>query len=196
MKRSTKSTPPTLVASPGQVASEVAGPYEFGEAAYNRGDTAKAVNWFRKAAEQGHAEAQDSLGRMYTWGEGVPQDYVEAAKWKRKAAEQGNAHAQYALGAKFFLGKQGVPQHYVEAAIWFRKAAEQGNYFAQHSLGTMYDDGQGVSQDYVEAHRWYSLAAAKGYISAITERDKLTRKMTPAQIAEAQRLAREWKPKK
>jgi len=59
----------------------------------------------------------------------------------------------------------------------------------------MYEDGQGVTQDYVQAHMWYILAAAKDWESAGNIRDRLAEKMTPVQIAEAQRLAREWKPK-
>jgi uncharacterized protein len=57
----------------------------------------------------------------------------------------------------------------------------------------MYAKGQGVPQDYVSAHMWYSLAAAEGLTDAAKERDTVAAQMTPAQIAEAQRLAREWK---
>ena len=57
-------------------------------------DYAEAVKWYRKAAGQGDAGAQNNLGVMYKNGRGVPQDYVEALQWYRKAAEQGNAEAQ------------------------------------------------------------------------------------------------------
>ena len=66
-----------------------AGVWENAVAAYQRGDYAEAVKWYRKAAEQGHARAQYSLGFMYYNGRGVPQDYAEAMKWYRKAADQG-----------------------------------------------------------------------------------------------------------
>ncbi len=66
---------------------------------------------------------------------------------------------------------------------------------AQFSLGVMYSKGQGVPQDYVQAHMWDTLAAAQDIEDAREGRDKLAEHMTPAQIAEAQRLAREWKPK-
>ncbi len=59
----------------------------------------------------------------------------------------------------------------------------------------MYRKGEGVPKDYVQAHMWYTLAAAQGDKDAGEFRDLLAEKMTPAQIAEAQRLAREWKPK-
>ena len=60
----------------------------------------------------------------------------------------------------------------------------------------MYFMGKGVPQDYVEAHKWLSLAAAQGYKDVAKFRDLIASTMTPEQIAEAQRLAREWKPKK
>ncbi len=83
---------------------------------------------------------------------------------------------------------------------WYRKAAEQGNDSAQFNLGVMYTKGRGVPQDYVQAHMWYNLAAAgsppgEDRDSAAKNRDIVAERMTPAQIAEAQRLAREWKPK-
>ena len=94
---------------------------------------------------------------------------------------------------------QGVVQDYVEAVKWYRKAAEQGGALAQYNLGVSYSTGRGVPQDYVAAHKWANLAAAQSqgdkqekYSEA---RDLIAEKMTPQQIAEAQRLAREWKPK-
>jgi uncharacterized protein len=58
----------------------------------------------------------------------------------------------------------------------------------------MYAQGHGVPQDDVLAHMWFNLAAAIGEKSAVTDRDKAAAQMTPAQVAEAQKLAREWKP--
>jgi TPR repeat protein len=180
-------------------------------------DYAEAAKWFRKAAEQGEAIAQNSLGVMYEKGQGVPQDYVEAVKWYRKAAEQGEATAQSNLGFMYDQGQgvaqlnlgamydngQGVPQDYTEAAMLYRKAAEQGLAEPQCYLGIMYKLGQGVPQDYVLAHMWLNLAASwfpasKGKIRdmCMRNRDRVASMMTPYQIAEAERLAREWKPKK
>ena len=161
-------------------------------------DYAQATSWFRKAADQGNASAQGGLGLMYSTGLGAPQDYVQAVSWYRKAADQGDARAQSSLGFAYQQG-QGVPRDYAQAASWYRKAAEQGDAVAQGGLGLMYDQGLGVLQDYVQAHKWYNLAAARadeGYTrdSFIWGRDLLAAIMTPAQIAEAQRLAREWRP--
>ena len=168
-----------------------AGPFEDGVAAYQAGDYAEAVRIFRPAAEQGNAQAQTILGYMYETGEGVPQDYAEAVRWYRLAAEQGYARAQHNLGVMYENG-EGVAQDYAEAVRWYRLAAEQGYANAQINLGGMYYNGEGVPQDYVQAHMWSNLAAAQGNANAVANRDIAASLMTPAQIAEAQRLAREW----
>ena len=90
----------------------------------------------------------------------------------------------------------GVPKDAVQAVSWYRKAAEQGNASAQANLGLMYYRGEGVPKDYVTAYMWRNLAAAQGEEIAKKARDALEKDMTPAQIAEAQKLSREWKPKK
>jgi hypothetical protein len=138
---------------------------------------------------------------MHERGEGVPQDYAEAEKWYRLAAEQGIADARFNLGVMYVEGR-GVPQDHAEAVKWYRLAAQQGHARAQSNLGIMYATGQGVLQDYVQAYMWSNLAASrfpasktKGRDQAIGNRDIVASKMTPAQLAEAQRLARKWKPK-
>jgi TPR repeat protein len=109
----------------------------------------------------------------------------------RPLAEQGDARAQYHLGTRYFTG-MGVPQDYGEALEWFRLSADQGDAQGQGALGSMYYMGKGVPQDYVLAHMWFNLSAARGGSPA--RRDSILHQMTPEQIAEAQRLAREWKP--
>jgi len=115
-------------------------------------------------------------------------------KWYRLAAEQGYASAQYNLALMYDNGR-GVPQDYQEAVKWYRRAADQGVAEAQYNLATKYYRGQGVPQDYVLVHMWANLAASQGSEDAVEKRDVIATKMTPQQIAEAQRLAREWKPK-
>jgi uncharacterized protein len=88
----------------------------------------------------------------------------------------------------------GVPQDFTTAVSWYRRAAEQGNTAAQLNLGVMYDNGWGVMQNHVIAHMWFSLAAAMGDRDAARNRDIAAAKLTPPQIAEAQRLIREWEP--
>ena len=120
-------------------------------------------------------------------------DYAEAARWYRLAADQGCAGAQSNLGIMCANG-QGVAQDYAEAVRWYRLAADQGFASAQNNLGSMYNNDQGVPQDYVRAHVWFNLSAAQGIQDAVENRNLVAERMTPAQIAEAQRLAREWRP--
>jgi TPR repeat protein len=94
----------------------------------------------------------------------------------------------------------GVAQDYSQAVLWYRKAAEQGSAFAQYNLGVMCHEGQGVTQDYVEAHKWLNIAAAYSTLKELRDkatkaRDAVAKKMTSAQIAEAQKRAKEWKKK-
>lgn len=89
---------------------------------------------------------------------------------------------------------QGVQQDYAEAAKWYRLAAQRGSADSQNNLGVLYTNGQGVPQDQVAAHMWFNLAAAHGNEHAVQNRDRAVAKMSPDQIAEAQRLARDWKP--
>ena len=86
----------------------------------------------------------------------------------------------------------GVLQDFAEAVRWFRLAAQQGNAEGQAGLGAAYALGQGVLQDYVSAHMWLNLAVAGGEERAREARDSVAELMTRAQIAEAQRRAREW----
>ena len=127
-------------------------------------------------------------------------DYATALRELRPLAEQGVAEAQLNLALMYANGR-GVPQDYAEAMKWYRKAAEQGHAEAQVNLGIMYQNGKGVPQDYVQAHLWYNIAASRfppgeNRDTAVNNRDDVAKKMTPAQISEAQKLAREWRPKK
>ena len=108
-----------------------------------------------------------------------------------RCAGQGHAGAQSALGLKYNSGA-GVPEDDVEAVRWYRLAAEQGHAGAQWSLGTMYADGDGVPEDDVLAYMWWNLSAAQGYGSAQESIDFIEGRMTREQIAQAERLSREW----
>lgn len=153
--------------------------------AYLEGRDAEAVKWFRKAADQGFAEAQGWVGALYDAGLGVMLNHFEAAKWYRKAAEQGDVWAQLNLGWMYDQGrnvKKPLPasiggfqifslvddgggvikQDYAEAVKWYRKAAEQGSDSAQSHLGWMYLEGRGVNKSSVEAERWLRMAAEQG----------------------------------
>ncbi len=157
-------------------------------------DQVEAVKWFRKAAEQNLARAQKNLGICYDKGEGVTKDQVEAVKWFRKAAEQNYADAQNDLGASFYNG-EGVAKDQVEAVKWFRKAAEQNFAKAQFNLNVCYYNGEGVAKDYVEAYKWLLLAARQGDEDAKKNMTELESKLTPEQIADGQKRARDFMPR-
>jgi len=173
-------------------ALSTSGNWREGQKALEKGDYATAVKEFLPLARQGNSVAQFNLGFMYHEGKGVPQDSKEALKWYRLAADRGDPAAQFNLGVMYDKG-DGVPQDDKEAIQWYRLAADQGTPSAQLNLGFMYDKGNGVPQNYVQAYMWYSLAGASGSAKGPNNRDLIVPKMTPTQIAEAQRLTREWK---
>ena len=155
-------------------------------------DAAEAVKWYRKAAEQGLALAQDFLGRSYFHGEGVAKDAVEAVKWFRKAAEQDDAEAQCYLGFCYEYG-EGVAEDAAEAVKWYRKAAEQEESSAQYSLGLSYANGEGVAKDPVRALMWFMIAAESGNETAGENQKRISAELSSSAIAKARRLAAEWK---
>ena len=128
-------------------------------------DHGEAVRWYRMAAEQGHADAQNNLGNAYYFGAGVSKDHGEAVRWYRMAAEQGDATAQFSLGTAYNFG-EGVTKNHREAVRWYRMAAEQGAAIAQYQMGFLYANGKGVIKDYREAVRWYRMAAEQGLAEA------------------------------
>jgi TPR repeat protein len=167
--------------------------------AYQKGNHEAAVRLARPLAEQGDARAQSIVGLAHYRGRGVPRDDIEAANWFRRAGNQGDVAAQYYLGLMFSEG-QGVPQDHAEAAKWYRLAADQGDALSQYNLALSYAKGEAGTLDHVSAYVWFNLAAARfpasdpRRSSAVANRDLVAGKMTPAEIAEAQRRSREWKP--
>ena len=148
-------------------------------------------------ARVGDAKAQNLVGEALADGNGVQRNDFDAVRWFQKAALQGAVDAQYNLSVMFANG-QGVRQDDAETVKWSRLAAKQGHPGAQYQLGLLYAVGAGLKQDYVQAYKWFSLAADRltdmdGDI-AREDRDLVAKKMTSAQVTEAQRLVREWKP--
>jgi len=142
-------------------------------------------------AQKGTAEDQYNLGLQYEKGLAVPQSYVEAARWYRLSAMQGYPDGLYKLCEMSEEG-HGLPQDYQEALRWCGLAAESGQGRAMFMLGRLYHMAHGVPQDFVRAHMWYNLATANGYAEAKKWRDRLADDMSPSQIAQAHKLAREW----
>lgn len=182
-------------------------------------DYSQAEIWFRKAAEKGYADAQVGLAFIYLNGRGATANLAEAIKWFERAAEQGEEASRSVLNLINIIRHVPVNTTQVEylyfvandtyndgafgfAALAFRSLADYGEALAQLNLGFMYSHGQGVPQDFVQAHKWVALAAsgfppdeAELRTTAVQLRDIIADKMTPKQMAEAQKLARKWKPK-
>jgi TPR repeat protein len=170
-------------------------------AAFQKGDYAKALKLARPLADAGDPRAQAIVGFAYYRGRGVTHDDAEAAKWLHRAADQADAPARFTLGVMYGEGR-GVPQDFAEAAQWYRLAAEQGDAQAQYNLGLAYARGEGVTQDAVQAHMWFNLAAARfpatdtrNRAAAVKNRDTVASEMSSEQLSEAQKRALAWKPK-
>jgi hypothetical protein len=119
------------------------------------------IDLLSAAGNEGHVQAQATLGEIYHVGQMVTSNIKTSFGWYQKAAEQGHAQAQNSLG--FMLNNaEGVTQNIKEAAMWYRKAAEQGLAQAQFNLGIMLDNGKGVTQNQKEAAMWYRKAAEQG----------------------------------
>lgn len=114
-------------------------------------------------------------------------DYETALRLLKPLAESGNPEAQINLGNMYFDGN-GVPLDYAQSVKWYLLAADRGNTDAQIALGFLYKYGEAVRFDYVQSYKWFDLAGS------LSERDVVATMMTPTQIAEAQKLVREWKP--
>ena len=137
---------------------------------------------------------------MYLLGEVVPWDRAAAVNWLGRVAARREANAHFEIGVMYYNG-DGLPQGCVLAARWVGLSASLGQAQAQTLLGHMLEHGEGVAQDFVKAHKWYNLAASRlspseSEILDITliGRDRVARRLAQAQLAEAQRLAREWSP--
>jgi len=182
----------------------ISGPSRDADAAYaalDKGNYTRSMNLARPLAEAGDARARSLVGYLYYHGRGVKQDDAEALKWFRLAADEGDAQAQLHLGNMYAQG-QAVPQDQAKAGKWYRLAAEQGYAQAQYNLGLWYATGAGGETDNVSAHMWFNLAAARfpstdtrNRSLAVRNRDVVAGRMTAEQLAEAQRLARWWRPK-
>jgi TPR repeat protein len=137
--------------------------------AEKQGNFKAAVEWYRKAAAQGHPDAYYKLAKILeTGGENVQANAGESVRLFRIAAseydvyaQQGSADAQYTLAGMYQQG-MGVKKNIAMALKWWEKSALQGHALAQLSLGQLYARGEGVDRDTLQAKYWLNLAAAQG----------------------------------
>ena len=160
--------------------------------AYEKKDYATAFKELTPLAEQGNAEAQFLLGKMYWMGQGVLKDGDQAVKWLKAAATQGNADAQFFMGSYYLLPHRDI----AEGLKWLRLSAEQGNQDAQLLLGKTYMDGsRELPRDPVQGEMWLRLAAKDNLPFYEAQLRAAEREMSPEQIAKGKALADAWKPK-
>lgn len=145
--------------------TSIAGSFEDGMAADERGDYQAALLIWHELAAQDHAAALYRIALVYAEGRGVQRDDAQALVWYRRAAGRGYVPAKSALGRVYDEGK-GVPRSQSKAMKWYGYAAQQGDISAQLALGLIYDSGRGVPQNDWQAVKWYGLAAEKGDVTA------------------------------
>ncbi len=170
-----------------------AGPLEDAQAAYERKDFATAQRLWSPLAEQGVADAEFGLGRLFLFGNGVIQDGAQAVSWLSRAAANGRTNVGWLLGQIYdgdldVLGLNVVPDS-AEAVRWYRVAAEGGFMAAWQQLAEHYAEGRGVAQDFAEAIKWYRKLADEGDIFAQSQIGEFYRvgRGVPQDYAEAAR---------
>ena len=160
--------------------------------AYDQDDFATAVKQFSSLAEQGNADAQLMVGKMYMLGQGVEKDLSQAMKWLKASATQGNPEAEFFLGSMYLLPQKDIG----EGVKWLRLSAEQGMQDAQYLLGKAYVTGtKELSPDPVQADMWLRLAAKDNKDFYQNELQGAETQMSADQIAKGKELAAAWKPK-
>jgi TPR repeat protein len=147
-------------------------------------DLTSAAFLYKKAAEQGHTDAQTNLAAMYAEGRGVDISGTETVRWYLEAAKAGNVRAQYNLALMYHLG-EGITRDYDGAIEWYENAARQGDANAMNNMAFMYGMGEGVVQSDIEAYVWFALAASRGNADARENRDLAASEMTPEELRKA-----------
>jgi hypothetical protein len=157
----------------------------------SRVDYSQAVDWYRKAAEQGQREAQFGLGARYLLGQGVSQDLDEARRWLTRAANRGHPYAQFLL-AKMFEAGEGGPVDAASAAKYYEPAANFGIAEAQYRLGLLLAADRSNGTNLVSAYKWLVLAQDAVKESNATARE-LRKTLTPVQLVQAEHEVDEWR---
>lgn len=121
----------------------------------------KAIYWYHRAAQKGHAASQYNLAYQYEHGLGIEIDLEQAVYWYLRAANQGYGAAENNLGHLYETGC-GLPQDYAQALHWYGRAARHDDADGQCNTAIMYQFGYAGKRDYDQAAYWYAQAAGKG----------------------------------
>lgn len=152
-------------------------------------DDDAAIRWYEKAASGGSALAMNELGGLF----GQRKDYARAFEWYSRASKKRHPFAVFRLGVMYEQGWH-VAKDGTKAIKLFEDAAWLGSPDAQHYLGLLYFQGQLVPKSFTWSYAWLNLAASKNSAYA-KARDLVEKRLTPEQLAEAQRLSTEWAEK-
>ena len=148
-------------------------------------DLRDAAVWYRKAAEQGDAEAQNNLEALYATDR-EPRSYPEVVRWYRAASGAGRSGSTSNLAMMYLQGR-GTPRDLEQAFELFQKAANQGYAVAQNNLALMYANGQAVARDYTWAYAWLDLAVDQPACAEL--RNGSAKEMTSDEIVRARKFA-------
>lgn len=145
----------------------------------------------RQAALDGDADAQFRVGKNLLFEASMDgRKAAEANKWLLMAARNGHSGAMIQLGRMYRSGI-GALQNYAYAAQWIKRAAESGDAEGMLELGRLYRDGIGIEANPEKAYVWFNRAAAMHHADAARERDSIGRRLSPEQLARAQRRSEE-----
>lgn len=171
---------------------DLAAVYTAGHAGVHQ-DYKRAAYWFRKAADQGVANAAYNLGVLYHQGLGLSPNMDEAIYWYDRAAQLGHPEAQYNLGIAYIEGI-GVAYSPQKAGEYFAKAAQAGVIEAAYNLGLIYENGLMGKPEPEEALMWYKMAADKGSPEAKAALEQLAKALNIT-LSDVNRIVEDMKPK-
>lgn len=137
---------------------------------YEDSDPKEALRWYRRAAEQGHADAQFALGLMYYEGRGVQENHAEAAIWLHQAVENGSTIALYNLAFQYQYG-EGVPKDLTKAeelyVAYISRDGDIDSGFVESQLGKLYRDVDNPDRDVSKAHSYFLSASEYGSVESM-----------------------------
>ena len=139
-------------------------------------------------ADDGDAAAMYSLSDLYKNGTCGTKDTALAREWHQLAADHGDAYAQMTLGSNYRIGAEGLAKDTVLAYKWYALAASAAKPRSKAGPGDAFAQLLPLTGS-------ASFGDTAADLQAAAQRDRLAKKMNPAQIEKAQKLAQEWKPK-
>lgn len=147
--------------------------YKFAKSFDQLGKQESAAQWYEKAAENGHSDAQAHIAYCYSKGKGVPQNERTAISWYELAAKAGVLSAIHNLAIAHEYGEGGVTQDLSRALELYKRAAEKNYKYSQFgAYNVLFQRGEGYTS---EAQEHLKKSAAQGYEQAQLELERLAK---------------------